>query len=1200
MSLWNGNTLVGGLTARLLAALIVIVLALLVTVFQAHAWLLQRVANQSGSNAAAFVGARLLEIDKDWAIQTEDWRIRIENSHALDAPDLVKVRLDAFFTIHQIARNFEHLLIQSAEGRKLYEYGKDLDIPGLALAPERASDFYTDPASGAVLRVHWQSLWLGNARPKASLLIFYRIDTDLLDRVAPPNSDVQLVAAGAAVGASRGWPADRASKLVPVSDPTLSITGWALNQIDWPKNEEGRKDIGIAVRTHTLPLVSGPELAFGAAMIPVLDLTLIWMLLGAWVLTQSRRIFMLTSALHSFNISRTLTSSWSSQIVSLREGKQDEIADAASALCTLAENVVVAESFLESEKQNLAEQVRDKTAALETAIHSARRSKAITDHLYDSIPEPLFLINSKRLVVRVNEAAQRVFALGGDPIHGRPISMFLPTLGQDSLDALSRAGALLHDQYKVFARRVDGSSFPADVYQRKVVLDDVPHTIVAVIDATQREKALAEIARSEERYRSMYVETPVMLHSINEQGVLIEVSNSWLQKLGYERSEVLGRRSSDFLTKESRLHAINAVLPAFYEHGRCDDIPYTMVKKNGELMEVLLSAVAERDANRAVVRSLAVLQDVTEMNRTQSALRDSEARFRALFSNLQSGLLLLDALVNADGDFVDGRIVALNPALCNMLNLSHQEAVGQLLTSSIPSDETDRQSRFEQYSEVLKEGTPIRFQLHSKVSNKSFDILAYRPVQGQLALLLTDITDQVVAERMRRVSEQRHEHLIEAVRDYSIIMLNPDGYIVSWNAGAQRATGYGAEQVTGRHYKILFWDDAEAEKHLAQARLSGRSAGEGWRRRQDGSRFWVSSTLDAIRDSDGQLLGYAKVTQDLTERMREIKLFQHVTEMAPNSLLLLDRSGRIQFANRQATQMFGYSQEDLIGAPINLLIPPASLGLIEKISQRLSGAEVLQLPLTASEDMVGLHKNGSEVAILISAGSVDEFDATPFVVSVVDVGAERSQREFARKSLAEKEILLKEVYHRVKNNLQVIQSLLRMQHRVLPAGLAREALVASEQRLRAMALVHELLYRSADLAAVSMSEYLQQLVVQIAEALGASQRQISVTCAICDANVGPDTAIPLGLLVNELLANSLKHAFPETRAGTVLLEVLRFNGQIGLSIKDDGVGLPADFDLVQAKSMGLMLANSLARQLGGELKVNTQHGTEFSTLIKIE
>jgi len=131
-------------------------------------------------------------------------------------------------------------------------------------------------------------------------------------------------------------------------------------------------------------------------------------------------------------------------------------------------------------------------------------------------------------------------------------------------------------------------------------------------DITARKKAEEELRQSEERYRSLYNDTPVMLHSIDHAGRLVSVSNYWLETLGYERSEVLGRISSEFLTAASRSYATETVLPEFFRTGSCKEVPYQIVKKNGEILNVLLSAIAERDSEGKVVRSLAVMVDVTE------------------------------------------------------------------------------------------------------------------------------------------------------------------------------------------------------------------------------------------------------------------------------------------------------------------------------------------------------------------------------------------------------------------------------------------------------------------------------------------------------------------------------------------------------------------------------------------------------------
>ncbi|HEX7156936.1 MAG TPA: sensor histidine kinase, partial [Burkholderiaceae bacterium] len=198
-------------------------------------------------------------------------------------------------------------------------------------------------------------------------------------------------------------------------------------------------------------------------------------------------------------------------------------------------------------------------------------------------------------------------------------------------------------------------------------------------------------------------------------------------------------------------------------------------------------------------------------------------------------------------------------------------------------------------------------------------------------------------------------------------------------------------------------------------------------------------------------------------------------------------------------------------------------------------------------------------------------------------------------SVREKEVLLKEIHHRVKNNLQVIVSLLNLQsHHIEDAG-ARAAFIESQGRVRSIALVHEKLYQSKDVASVGFDEYVRMLVESLCTSFGADRRRILREVEIQDdVRLGVDTAIPCGLMINELVTNSLKHAFPDGRGGCVrVMMQLGAADQVELQVADDGVGLPPDVDLQNSRSLGLDLVFTFAQQLSARTEVRRDGGTTF-------
>jgi PAS domain S-box-containing protein len=206
----------------------------------------------------------------------------------------------------------------------------------------------------------------------------------------------------------------------------------------------------------------------------------------------------------------------------------------------------------------------------------------------------------------------------------------------------------------------------------------------------------------------------------------------------------------------------------------------------------------------------------------------------------------------------------------------------------------------------------------------------------------------------------------------------------------------------------------------------------------------------------------------------------------------------------------------------------------------------------------------------------------------VDIDARRRMETDLRASLREKEVLLREIHHRVKNNLQIITSLINMQLRRLQDVATRETLEQCQHRVQAIALIHEKLYQSKNLASVPVAEYIRSLSCDILRAAGAPPATLSLDMAIGDDALPIDVAIPCGLILNELISNALKHAFPDSRWGSIRISCSRVGSdRLRLAITDSGVGLPADFSIKRCQSMGLQLVDTLARQLGTQLEVGS-------------
>ena len=241
-----------------------------------------------------------------------------------------------------------------------------------------------------------------------------------------------------------------------------------------------------------------------------------------------------------------------------------------------------------------------------------------------------------------------------------------------------------------------------------------------------------------------------------------------------------------------------------------------------------------------------------------------------------------------------------------------------------------------------------------------------------------------------------------------------------------------------------------------------------------------------------------------------------------------------------------------------------------------------------------LTKAGGIVWVHGEARLIPDESGRPLLLQGVafDITESKRAEEIVKSSLREKELLLKEIHHRVKNNLQITSSLLRLQAAKIADAAVRQLLRESQDRIRSMALVHEMLYRSQDLARVDFPQYVRELVPQLFRSYNAGGR-VRYRIELDEIVFGVDLAVPCGLIINELVANALKHAFPGDRRGEICVRMSLEQDRYWLSVEDDGVGFPAGLDFRQTETLGLQLVRTLIEQIGGRLQQKAVHGTAF-------
>lgn len=740
-----------------------------------------------------------------------------------------------------------------------------------------------------------------------------------------------------------------------------------------------------------------------------------------------------------------------------------------------------------------------------------------------------------------------------------------------------------------------------------------------VLDVSDRREAETVLADNEARWRSLIQNSSDLVFISDVRDRIIYISPSVERILGYRPEEMLNTIGFSGVHPDD----LNFISQAFAQlvsqpvGSISPVVEYQFRHKNGSW--VFLESIGTNLIADPAVQGIVVnCRDITERKQAEAALRASEQRLSLHIQ--QTPLAVIEWNLNFE-------ISDWNLAAERIFGYSREEVIGRLgLDLLVP--ESSRAPIRKLWQALLNQQGGIHVTNATLTRDHKIIVCEWYNTalvndQGEVigaASLVQNITDRVQAEAALRQAkaelEQRvEERTIELRQTNERLTLNEQAItasnngvvivdarstdlpIIFVNPAFERLTGYSAAEVIGENCRFLqrFDPHQPALSKIRDAIRKQQSCTVIIRNyRKDGSAFWNELSISPIFDPDGDLIHYVGVQNDITQRVSTEHAMQQqlaAIEAATDGIAILNPRGEYTYLNSACVHLLGYeSAQDLIGKTWH---ETYSLREATRIEQEI--LPILRQKGQWRGEANAQRRNGSEFAQEISMSLVQ---GGGMICVCQDVSSRKQAEASLKASLQEKEVLLKEIHHRVKNNLQVVSSLLKLQAGYIKDRQTLEVFKESQNRVRAMALIHEKLYQSKDLARTDFADYIHNLTRDIVRSYGNNARPVNLDLNISESLLSIDAAIPCGLIINELLSNCLKYAFPlDWRPGERGKIQITFSpaptGEYILTVADNGIGLPDSLDVYHTQSLGLQLVCTLATQIQGTIEVDRTHGTAF-------
>ena len=871
-------------------------------------------------------------------------------------------------------------------------------------------------------------------------------------------------------------------------------------------------------------------------------------------------------------------------------------------------------------------------AAIEIAIHrhgtetKARESDRRIRELTESLSEVIFETDMAGNITFVNQAGLKEFGYTKEQVEGgMTLYDFVPPDKREEIRE-SIAQAVIDEPSAWIAvpgLRRDGSTFPVSVRASLIVREGVPVGIRGIaLNVTEQKRAEQQREDSERQLRELTDALPEIVFETDVGGTFTFLNPMGLDSLGYTEADLKKQLTIEDLIIPADLARARENFRKRLDGAAAVWAEYTAQRKDRSTFPLSIRTTAViRDGVVVGARGIAV--DITERKHLEEELQiaasfPSENPDPVLRLSGDGALLYAnDAGRKVLGEYPDNLDTAGGP----MLALLRDAATDALKANAIRQIEVDVADHTLEFSVApIVERQHVNFYGVDITARKHAEELAREHSQSM------EIVNQIAAAGNRATSV---ESFAETVTTLTLELMHLDVgalYLVDDDARcANLQYVRGVPETTMDAIRTISLDDTLCAAFCVEGRaphiedrdescvLCAAVMGLASHARAPlyhhdvciGELHVGSLTRHAFSQAEKELLiavgnevgtVIAKLQADDALKESEQR-FRELTDALPVGVYETDETGRLTFVNAMAFDLFGYTKEELeAGMTVFQLFTDAHKERAHTVfRRRMSGEDVGRI------EYAGLRKDGSTFPVSIRAVLMRRDGAVVGMRGIiVDIAELKRAEDEIKASLKERETLLKEIHHRVKNNMQVVSSLLSLQAAQATEPETIEILDESQRQIRSMALIHEKLYRSGSLAEIDFGDYVKSLVDDLLRMYNVPGGAITIAVDIENVQLGVDTAIPCGLIINELVSNSLKYAFPDGRTGDVTVALQRANGVHTLTVADDGVGFPADLDFRATDSLGMQLVTALVNQLEGTITLDRTKGTTFIITFKSE